>query len=192
MVKRLFGTVGVALLLAGCPTPLPPIPDAEVKEERPPCGKVFRDPSVRGGSACCGGPSATAVAKAEVLAACGRGEADYLGETRDGAACRYHFQVTGAEPKETSVVITRPPIPPGSPAPVKPDELLPWRWKKIELRDAVGYQVVSAPNDPVMAEKRTTLWGGRGRRIVGLHADKRICNETQTAALLQRALDSER
>jgi len=78
----------------------------------------------------------------------------------------------------------------GAPAPVRPDTMLPWRWKKVALRDAIGYQAVSALNEPGLLERQTILWAGRGRRIVGLHVSKQVCNEGQAQALLQRAIDA--
>jgi hypothetical protein len=80
-------------------------------------------------------------------------------------------------------------IPTGTPAPVAPDPMLPWKWKKIPLRDAIGYQAVKAAFEPGLLERQTVLWAGRGRRIVGMHVGKRVCNEDQARALLQKAID---
>lgn len=197
----------LAVSLAGCPQrggDLPPQQESEPpKEQGPSCGKVFRDPKVRGGSGCCAGPAAEVLTSADIQAACGAGAATYAGETRDGAACRYHFRIgggpgsgaggaagAGADPKETMVMVSRPVIPPGSPAPVGPDPLLPWSWKKVALRDAIGFQATSAGGTDLL-ERQTVLWAGRGRRIVGLHVSKRICaDEAQAHVLLQKAIDA--
>lgn len=182
--------IGCTGCTRGGDLPPPPAAEPEKKDEGPPCGKVFRDPKMKGGSACCGGPSAQVLKSADVIAACGLPPAAYLGETRDGGACRFHFQVAGNEPRESYVMLTRPVIPPGAPAPVRPDPLLPWRWKKVALRDAVGYQALAEADDPGVLGRQTVLWAGRGRRIVGLHAAKPLCQEQQAQALLQKAIDA--
>jgi hypothetical protein len=41
-----------------------------------------------------------------------------------------------------------------------------------------------------MLDHQTILWAGRGRRIVGLHVSKQLCDETQAKALLQKAIDA--
>jgi hypothetical protein len=151
---------------------------------------VFRDPKVRGGSGCCGGPASQILKSADILAACGLGPAIYLGETQDGAACRFHFQPPGGDPQESFVMVSRPVIPPGVPAPVAPDPMLPWRWKKVPLKDALGYQALAATDEPGLLGRQTVLWAGRGRRIVGLHVSKRVCDEAAAQALLQRAIDA--
>jgi hypothetical protein len=46
--------------------------------------------------------------------------------------------------------------------------------------------VRSPPVEKIPAPK----WAGRGRRIVGLHVARSVCNETQAQALLQKALDA--
>jgi hypothetical protein len=170
--------------------PQPPENDPPKKDQGPPCGKVFRDPKVRGGSGCCGGPAADVLKSDQVMASCGLAAATYLGETRDGNACRFHFQTTAGEPRDSYVMLSRPMIPPGSPAPVAPDPLLPWKWKKVALRDAIGHQALAAADDPGILGRQTVLWAGRGRRIVGLHVAKHLCTEEQAQALLQKAIDS--
>ena len=190
-----------ALLLlaagAGCPSrelPPPPAQDEPKTEEAPFCGKVFRDAKVRGGAQCCIQPSAGLLKSADVIAACGVGAAAYLGETRDGTACRLHFQVAGqgqtGDPKETFAMVSRPVIPSGAPAPMGPDPLLPWKWKKVALRDALGYEAVGSADEAKLLEKQTVLWAGRGRRIVGLHVSKQLCTAAQAEALLQKVIDA--
>jgi hypothetical protein len=182
------------LLLAACPSrDLPPPPESEpasAKDPPSPCGLVFRDPKVRGGSACCAGPSADLLKSADVVAACGLDAAAYLGQTRDGAACRLHFKTTGGDARESVVMVSRPLIPPGAPAPVRPDPLLPWSWKKVALRDALGFQASAASDEAKLLERQTILWAGRGRRIVGLHVSKQVCTDAQAQTLLQKAIDA--
>jgi hypothetical protein len=158
--------------------PPPPTRDEEPKtEEAPFCGKVFKDAKVKGGAQCCVQPSAG------LLAA-------YLGETRDGAACRLHFQAAGQDAKETLAMVSHPVIPAGAPAPMGPDPLLPYRWKKIPLRDAVGFEAVSSTADVKLLEKQTVMWAGRGRKIIGLHVSKQLCTPEQAEALLQKVIDA--
>ena len=190
-------TAAVLLLAAGagCPSrelPPPPAQDEPKKEEAPFCGKVFRDAKVRGGAQCCVQPSAGLLKSADVAAACGAAAAVYLGETRDGAACRLHFQIAGEgnDPKETFAMVSRPVIPSGAPAPMGPDPMPPWKWKKVALRDALGYEAIGAADAQKLLEKQTVLWAGRGRRIVGLHVSKQLCTPAQAAALLQKAIDA--
>jgi len=189
----------VALLLlsagaAGCPSrelpPPPPRDEEPKKEEAPFCGKVFRDIKVKGGAQCCVQPSAGLVKSADVVAACGVAAAAYLGETRDGAACRLHFQVTGQDAKETFAMVSHPVIPTGAPAPMGPDPLLPYKWKKLALRDALGLEAAGSTADVKLLEKQTVLWAGRGRRIVGLHVSKQLCTPAQAEALLQKVIDA--
>jgi len=183
----------IAAVGAGCPSrDLPPPTEREEpkKEDAPFCGKVFKDPKVRGGAQCCVQPTAGLLKSADVVAACGAAAATYLGETRDGAACRLHFQVAGAEPAQSFAMVSHPVIPTGAPAPMAPDPLLPWKWKKIALRDALGYEAVGASDEPGLLEKTTVLWAGRGRRIVGLHVSKQLCTPTQAEALLQKVIDA--
>jgi hypothetical protein len=107
--------------------------------------------------------------------------------------CRLHFQAAGGQgshDKQTYVMVSRPIIPTGAPAPVAPDPLLPWKWKKLALRDALGYEAVGASDEPGLLEKQTVLWAGRGRRIVGLHVSKQLCTPTQAEALLQKVIDA--
>jgi hypothetical protein len=190
---------GLLLLTAGagCPSrelPPPPAQDEPRKEEAPFCGKVFRDAKVRGGAQCCVQPSAGLLKTADIVAACGVTAAAYLGETRDGAACRLHFQVGGqgqaSDPKETFAMVSRPVIPSGAPAPMAPDPLLPWKWKKVALRDALGYEAMGAADEQRLLEKQTVLWAGRGRRIIGLHVSKQLCTPAQAEALLQKVIDA--
>jgi len=178
---------------AGCPSrdlPPPPERDEAKKEEAPFCGKVFKDPKVRGGAQCCVQPTAGLLKSADIVAACGAAAAAYLGETRDGTACRLHFQIAGGDAKETFAMVSHPVIPTGAPAPMGPDPLLPWKWKKIALRDALGYEAVGASDEPGLLEKKTVLWAGRGRRIIGLHVSKQVCTPPQAEALLQKVIDA--
>ena len=164
----------LALAGAGCPSreaPPPPAQEEPKKEDTPFCGKVFKDAKLRGGAQCCLQPSAGLLKSADVVAACGATAAAYLGETRDGAACRLYFKA-------------------GAPAPMGPDPLLPWRWKKVTLRDAIGFEAVGSADESALLEKQTVLWAGRGRRIIGLHVSKQICTPAQTEALLQKVIDA--
>ena len=190
-----------AWLLAGCPgaRDLPPRAQDEPKTEDkkpdvPFCGKVFSDPKAPRRNTCCIGAAAGIVKSSDVSAACGVAPGAYLGEARDGDACRLYFQPTGGEAQETEnqswVMLSHPVIPVGAPAPVRPDPMLPWRWKKVALRDAIGYQALAAHNEPGLLERLTILWAGRGRRILGLHVSKQVCSEAQAQALLQRAIDA--
>jgi hypothetical protein len=151
---------------------------------------VFKDPKVRGGPACCIEPAAGLLKSGDIVAACGLGAAAYLGETRDGTACRFHFQKAGEDPNQTFVMISRPIVPSGAPAPMGPEPMLVWTWKKIALRDALGYQAMATGHEPGLLDHQTILWAGRGRRIVGLHVSKQVCNETQAQVLLQKAIDA--
>jgi len=191
-------TIAALLLLSlgasGCPSrelPPPPTRDEEPKnEEAPFCGKVFKEAKVKGGAQCCLQPSAGLLKSADVIATCGVAAAAYLGETRDGAACRLHFQAAGEDAKETYAMVSHPVIPTGAPAPMGPDPLLPYRWKKIALRDALGFEAVASSADVKLLEKQTVLWAGRGRRIIGLHVSKKICTPEQAEALLQKVIDA--
>jgi hypothetical protein len=193
-MRAAVATFGLALAVAGagCPSrelPPPPTRDEEpTKEAAPFCGKVFKDAKVRGGAQCCLQPSAGLVKSADVIAICGVAAAAYLGETKDGAACRLHFQAAGGDPQATFVMVSHPVIPAGAPAPMGPDPLLPMKWRKIALRDALGFEAVDA-NNPALLEKQTVLWAGRGRRIVGLHVSKQLCTAAQAEALLQKVID---
>jgi len=180
---------------AGCPSrdlPPPPTRDEEPKkkEEAPFCGKVFKDPKVRGGANCCLQPSAGLLKSADVVATCGVAAAAYLGETRDGAACRLHFEVAGEDAKQTYAMVSHPPIPAGAPAPMGPDPLLPWRWKKLALRDALGFEAIGSADEAPLLERQTVMWAGRGRRIIGLHVSKKLCSSAQAATLLQKIIDA--
>lgn len=203
MIRLLF--VLPCVLLVGCPAgrDLPPPPTDEPKPAATPlCGKIFQDPSVHGGAGCCLDPTANLLKSSDILSACGLGATSYLGQTRDGAACRFHFQPHGPtpgagpdqpahnDPKQTFVMVSRPLIPTGTPAPVAPDPLLNWNWKKIPLQGALGYQAAAASSEPGLLDRETVLWAGRGRRIVGLHVSKQICDEHQAQLLLQKAIDA--
>ena len=203
--SRFFGwtvasvaAVSVATL-AGCPTArdIPPPPQDqpssaadEKKPDVPFCGKVFTDPKAPKHNTCCRGAGAGIVKSADVVTACGAAPAAYLGEARDDDACRLYFQPSSGDVHDSWVMLSHPVIATGAPAPVRTDTMLPWRWKKVALRDAIGYQAVSALNEPGLLERQTILWAGRGRRIVGLHVSKQVCNEAQAQALLQRAIDA--
>jgi hypothetical protein len=151
---------------------------------------VFKDPKVRGGSGCCLEPSLGLLKSADIIAACGLPPAAFLGETRDGTACRLHFQAAGGDPFQSYVMVSRPIVPAGAPAPVAPDPMLAWSWKKVPLKDAVGYRAVATATEPGLLASRHALWAGRGRRIVGLHVARSICSETAATALLQKAIDA--
>jgi hypothetical protein len=183
----LFGFV------AGCPSSrnLPPPPAEEPKrDDAPPCGKVFKDRKVRGGSGCCIEPTAGLLKSGDVTAGCALDAAMYLGETRDGTACRLHFEKQGIDPKLTAVTVSRTIVPSGTAAPVSPDPMLAWTWKKVSLRDAVGYQAQATGNEPGLLDTQNILWAGRGRRIVGLHVPKVLCSDAQSFALLQKTIDA--
>ena len=194
MVRATAALMLLAVAAAGCPSrelPPPPTRDEEAKKEEAPfCGKVFRDAKVKGGAQCCVQPSAGLLKSADVIGTCGVAAAAYLGETRDGAACRLHFQVAGQDAKETFAMVSHPMIPTGAPAPMGPDPLLPYNWKKIALRDALGFAAVTSSADSKLLEKQTVLWAGRGRRIIGLHVSKQICTAAQAEALLQKVIDA--
>jgi len=185
--------LGVLLAVGGCPSrelPPPPAQEAPKAVPAPACEKVFHDPAVRAGAAkCCHGPSSEILKKADLLSTCGRADVEYAGESQDQGECQFHFQL-GGDAKDTFVAINRPIIPPGTPAPVIPDPLLPWTWKKIQLRDAVGFVVKEAPKHPEMLEQQYTFWAARGRRVIGMKIAKKACSETQALALLQKAIDA--
>jgi hypothetical protein len=192
------------LLLTACPNArdIPPREEQPInvddkKPEVPFCGKVFSDAKAGKKGACCVGEAAGILKSADVAAACGTAPAaslSYLGEARDGSACRLYFAPAsppaGGDANESWVMLSHPVIPVGAPAPVRPDPMLPWRWKKVALRDAIGYQALAARNEPGLLQRQTILWAGRGRRILGLHVSKQVCNEAQAQALLQRAIDA--
>jgi hypothetical protein len=185
-----FLAAGVA-----CPSrdlPPPPTRDEAPKktEETPFCGKVFKDAKLRGAPSCCLQPSAGLLKSADVVATCGASAAAYQGETRDGAACRLYFQVAGEDTKESYAMVSHPVIPAGAPAPMGPDPMLPWRWKKIALRDALGFEAIGSADESKLLEQKTVLWAGRGRRIVGLHVSKKLCTPAQAEALLQKIIDA--
>ena len=162
----------------------------EKKPDVPFCGKVFTDPKAPKHNACCLGPAAGIVKSADVVAACGAAPARVPGR---GARRRRLPALLSAGERRCSdswVMLSHPVIAVGAPAPVRPDPLLPWRWKKVPLRDAIGYEALAALNEPGLLEHQTILWAGRGRRIVGLHVSKQVCNEAQAQALLQRAIDA--
>ena len=193
ITSRLIASGFVLGLLSGCPSgrDLPPPPADEPRRDAPPaCGKVFKDPKVRGGSGCCVVPTAGLLKSADVAAGCSLDPASYLGETRDGSACRLHFQKPDVDPKLSAVTVSRTIVPAGSPAPVSPDPMLAWTWKKLSLRDALGYQAKATGNEPGTLDRQNILWAARGRRIVGLHVPKALCTEAQAQALLQKALDA--
>ena len=87
-------------------------------------------------------------------------------------------------------MVSHPVIPGGAPAPMGPDPLLPWKWKKLALRDALGFEAVGSADEAKLLEKQTVLWAGRGRRIVGLHVSKQLCTPAQAEALLQKVIDA--
>ena len=187
----------LCMFLGGCPggRDLPPRPadeprTDEKKADVPFCGKVFVDPKAPRRAGCCVGAAAGILKSADVVAACGAAPAAYLGEARDGEACRLYFQPAGGDPGDSWVMLSHPVIPVGAPAPVRPDPMLPWRWKKVPLRDAIGYQALAAHDEPGLLERQTILWAGRGRRILGLHVSRQVCSEAQAQALLQRAIDA--
>ena len=87
-------------------------------------------------------------------------------------------------------MVTRLPVPPGAPAPTAPDPMLVWTWKKVALRDALGWKATATGKEAGLLEHQTILWAGRGRRIVGVHASKAVCSEAQSEVLLQKAIDA--
>lgn len=193
--RAIAAVVLLGMAGAGCPSrdlPPPAERDEPKKEDAPFCGKVFKDPKLHGAAQCCVQPTAGLLKSADVAAACGAAAATYVGERRDGAACRLHFQVAGQgnDPAQTFAMVSHPVIPTGAPAPMGPDPLLPWKWKKLALRDALGYEAVGATDEPILLEKQTVLWAGRGRRIVGLHVSKQLCTPAQAEALLQKVIDA--
>ena len=184
-------------LLTACPgaRDLPPRAQEEPKPEDkkpdvPFCGKVYGGAKASKRNTCCLGAAAGILKSADVAAACGVAPGAYLGEARDGDACRLYFQPASGDPLESWVMLSHPVIPVGAPAPVRPDPMLPWRWKKVALRDAIGYQALAAHDEPGLLDRQTILWAGRGRRILGLHVSKKVCSEAQAQALLQRAIDA--
>ena len=69
--------------------------------------------------------------------------------------------------------------------------MLVWTWKKIPLRDALGYQAIATGREAGLLDGGSILWAGRGRRIVGLQVAKQLCDETAARkALLQKAIDA--
>ena len=152
---------------------------------------MFKDPKGPAGARCCVEPAAGVLKPADIAAACGAGAAAFAGEIKDGAACKMHFTVAGEETAQSYVMVSRPVIPAGAPAPMGPDPLLPMNWKKVPLRDALGFQVKSmASSNQSLLERQTILWAGRGRRVLGLHVSKKVCTEAQALALLQKAIDA--
>jgi hypothetical protein len=192
MRRRCWSWLFLLALAAGCPSrDLPPPPPDEPKLDKPPaCGKVYGDVKVPGGTGCCYQQTAGLLKSADVAAACGVPEASYLGQTRDGDSCRLYFQKPGVAPSETFVLVSRPVIPAGKPAPIAPNPMLVWTWKKIPLRDALGYQAVATGRERGLLEHHEMLWAGRGRRIVGLQVSKELCEPGAAEALLQKAIDA--
>ena len=177
---------------AGCPSrDLPPPPADEPKHESEhTCGQVFNDPQVHGGSGCCYDQSAGLLKNGDVAAACGVPAAAYLGQSRDGNACRLYFEKPGFAPGESFVLVSHPTVPPGAPAPTAPDPMLVWTWKKVPLRDAIGYQATATGREEGLLEHQTIWWAARGRRIVGLQASKQLCDAAAAQTLLQKAIDA--
>ena len=169
--------------------PPPPTRDEEPKKEDAPfCGKVFKDTKVRGGAVCLQ-PSAGLLKSADIVAACGVAATAYLGETKDGAACRLHFQAAGGDPKETYAMVSHPVDPrrragadgPRSAAAHDVEEDYPAR--RAGLPGGRRRQ-------PRAAGEADVLWAGRGRRIAGLHVSKQLCTPAQAEALLQKVIDA--
>ena len=137
------------------------------------------------------GASAGIVKSADVIAACGVAPTAYLGEAPDGDACRLYFTpAAGGDVHDSWLMVNHPVIPPGSPAPVRPSPMLPWSWKKLALHDAIAYQAQQARDEPGLLEHHHIFWAGRGRRILGLHVSKQLCDQSHAEALLQRAIDA--
>ena len=131
------------------------------------------------GSGCCYDQTAGLLKSADVVAACGLPAAGYLGQTRDGSRLPPALSRRRAlDPAETFVMVSHPAVPAGAPAPTAPDPMLVWTWKKIPLRDALGYQAMATGHEPGLLDRQTILWAGRGRRIVGLHVSKQLCDES--------------
>ena len=184
--------IGLLLFLAGCPSSRTPPPEPAAEEAKPtasPCGKVFKDSRVHGGSGCCNGSAAEVLTTADITTACGLPPDAFAGQTRDGIACRFHFKTATTDALAGMVMLHHPPVPPGSPAPTAPDGLLPWGWKKVPLRDAIGFQAIPS-DEGKPPESQTVLWAGRGRQIIGLRVAKAVCTEAQAKDLLQKAIDA--
>ena len=192
MRRALAAAVVSVGFVAGCPSrELPPPAAEEPKPPAPPSCKLFKDPSVRAGASCCIEPAAGVLKPADIAAACGAGGATFAGELKDGAACKLYFQVAGEDAVQSYAMVSRPVIPAGAPAPMGPDPLLPMNWKKVPLRDAIGFQVKSmSSGNQTLLDRQTILWAGRGRRVLGLHVSKKVCSEAQALALLQKAIDA--
>lgn len=191
MTRFLCAAVLGALVGEGCTSrELPPPPENAPPPPVAPACKIFHDAKYKTRAACCVQPAATVLKAADIASACGATAAAFVGETRDGTACRYHFKVGQGDPNQSYVMISRPLLPPGTPAPMGPDPLLPWNWKKVPLDNALGSQAVKAPDGPAPPEGQTILWAGRGRRILGLHVSKQVCSEAQAHTLLQKAIDA--
>jgi hypothetical protein len=191
-MRRCWPLLALLVVVGGCPSRnLPPPPADEPKhEDEHACGLVFNDPKVHGGSGCCYDQSAGLLKNGEVAATCGLSAAAYLGQSRDGAACRLYFQKPGVDPGDSFVLVSHPTVPAGAPAPTAPDPMLVWTWKKVSLRDAIGYQATATGREAGLLEHQTIWWAGRGRRIVGLQAPKQLCDESAGRALLQKAIDA--
>ena len=74
-------------------------------------------------------------------------------------------------------MVSHPVIPSGAPAPMGPDPLLPWKWKKVALRDALGYEAVGSADEAALLREADGAVGGpraphrRPARLeAGLHA----------------------
>ena len=87
-------------------------------------------------------------------------------------------------------MVSHPVIPSGAPAPMGPDPLLPWKWKKVALRDALGYEAVGSADEAALLKSRRSSGRGAGGAIVGLHVSKQVCTPAQAEALLQKVIDA--
>jgi hypothetical protein len=187
-----IGLLFFLVLLTGCPSTRTAAPEPateEVKAAASACGKVFKDSRVHGGSGCCNGFAAEVLTTADITTGCALPADAFLGQTRDGIACRFHFKTATADAMTSMVMVHHPLVPPGTPAPTAPDPLLPWSWKKVPLRDAIGFQATaSAEGKP--PESQNVFWAGRGRQIIGLRVAKAVCTEAQAKDLLQKAIDT--
>ena len=124
------------------------------------CGKVFKDAEGARGAQCCVQPSAGLLKSADVAAACGVAAAAYLGETKDGAACRLHFQAAGGD----AAADVRDGQPSRRSRPARPRRWAPIRCcrdveegRRCATRSA--FEAVGAA-DPALLEKQTVLWAG--------------------------------
>src|ERR1019366_5524963 len=82
VTSRRWPWILLLLVGAGCPSrSLPPAPVDDPKHDTTsPCGQVFNDPKVHGGSGCCFDQTAGLLKSSDVAAACGLPVAGYAGQ----------------------------------------------------------------------------------------------------------------